>query len=269
MALGFTTLPSVRDIWQLRGHVLNGYVSMASPAAAELYAAQGWDTVTLDLEHGSIGFDAAVEILRAIRGSGVVPLVRVPKGDPTWVATLLDAGAMGITAAMIDTREDAQRLVDACRYPPLGDRGLSRQTRAAMLHGLDYTETANTRISVFAMVETVEGMRNLSSIASVPGLDGIYFGGVDFEMSLRRAARGDPAGAGDTAAATASARKAVVEACRANSILAGMNASNPAAALALFESGFRFITLSSDAVAMTSQARAWVTDARRLVTTKA
>ncbi|NDH54794.1 MAG: hypothetical protein EBY24_23110 [Betaproteobacteria bacterium] len=189
--------------------MLNGYVSMASPAAAELYAAQGWDTVTLDLEHGSIGFDAAVEILRAIRGSGVVPLVRVPKGDPTWVATLLDAGAMGITAA------------------------------------------------------------NLSSIASVPGLDGIYFGGVDFEMSLRRAARGDPAGAGDTAAATASARKAVVEACRANSILAGMNAANPAAALALFESGFRFITLSSDAVAMTSQARAWVTDARRLVTTKA
>ena len=262
-------LPSVRDIWQSKGQVLNGYVSMASPASAELYAAQGWDTVTLDLEHGSIGFDAAVDILRAIRGSGVVPLVRVPKGDPTWVGTLLDAGAMGITAAMIDTREDAQRLVEACRYPPLGDRGLARQTRAAMLYGASYTETANTTISVFAMVETVESIRNLVAIASVPGLDGIYFGGVDYEMSLHRAARCDTAGAGDTAAAVASARKAIVAACQANGILAGMNAANPASALALFESGFRFITLSSDAVAMTSQARAWVTDARKLFAAKA
>jgi len=180
-----TPYSSVKAVWRARGYVLNGYVSMPSPAACELYAIQGWDSVTLDMEHGSIGFDVAVEMLRSIHSAGVLPLVRIPRGDPSWIAGLLDAGVMGVTAAMINTVEDAQRLVQACRYPPTGERGMSRMSRAAMMHGADYAKTANSNINLFAMVETPQAMDNLEGIAAVPGIDGIYFGGVDYEMSLR------------------------------------------------------------------------------------
>jgi len=82
------TLPSVRAIAREKGLVLNGYVTMPSAASAELYAQQGWDCVTLDMEHGAIGIDVAVEITRAIRASGVVPMVRIPRGGPDLLTAL-------------------------------------------------------------------------------------------------------------------------------------------------------------------------------------
>lgn len=251
---------SIRDIWHRKGHVLNGYITLGGAASAELYCHQGWDSVTLDMEHGAIGFDAAVDLLRAMAASGVVPLARVPKGDPTWVSTLLDAGMMGITAAMIETPEEAQRLVQACRYPPEGTRGMSRQCRAALLHGPDYTAQANSLVSVFAMVETHTALAQLEAIAAVPGLDGLYFGGVDYEMSLRSLS---PEQAAKTPTVQA-ARHAIVQACQRHGILAGMNANSPAAAGELIAQGFRFITLSSDAQALSTQARAWVNQTRAL-----
>ncbi|MGE4242082.1 HpcH/HpaI aldolase family protein [Ramlibacter sp.] len=251
-------LKSLKSRCEAQGFVLNGYVTMPSPASTELYSRQGWDCVTLDMEHGSIGFDAAVELLRAIAGSGVVPLARVPRADPTWVSTLLDAGVMGITAAMIDTAEEARRLVAACRYPPRGTRGLSRQCRAAMIYGPDYTQSVDDDLTVFAMVETYTSLANLEEIVAVDGLDGIYFGGVDYDMSLRRPEA--PA----SAPAVAEARRRVADACKRHGLIAGMNASTPAAAKDLLKEGFRFITLSSDAAAMTTQARNWIAQTREL-----
>jgi 4-hydroxy-2-oxoheptanedioate aldolase len=263
-----TPYSSVKAVWRARGYVLNGYVSMPSPAACELYAIQGWDSVTLDMEHGSIGFDVAVEMLRSIHSAGVLPLVRIPRGDPSWIAGLLDAGVMGVTAAMINTVEDAQRLVQACRYPPTGERGMSRMSRAAMMHGADYAKTANSNINLFAMVETAQAMDNLEGIAAVPGIDGIYFGGVDYEMSLRSDPRTRDLTEPQAREAVLRARQAVAEVCRRRDILAGMNANSATVADQLHTEGYRFITLSSDAAAMTSQARAWVGGARELFDAK-
>lgn len=264
-----TSHTSVKAVWRDRGYVLNGYVSMPSPAACELYAIQGWDCVTLDLEHGSIGFDVAVEMLRSIHSAGVIPLVRIPRGDPAWIAGLLDAGVMGVTAAMINTVEDAQRLVQACRYPPDGERGMSRMSRAAMLYGADYAKTANHNINVFAMIETQQAIDNIEAIVAVPGIDGIYFGGVDYEMSLR----GDPRTRGfsdaEARAAVLRARKTVAEVCQQHDVLAGMNANSATVAEQLHAEGYRFITLSSDAAAMTAQASAWIGDARAIFNNQA
>lgn len=260
---------SIKAIWRERGYVLNGYVSMPSPAACELYAIQGWDCVTLDMEHGSIGFDVAVEMLRSIHSAGVLPLVRIPRGDPSWIAGLLDAGVMGVTAAMINTVEDAQRLVQACRYPPKGERGLSRMSRAAMMYGADYAKTANSNINVFAMVETQQALDNIEGIATVDGIDGIYFGGVDYEMSLRGNPRTRDFSEAQARASVLHARKSVANVCRRHNILAGMNANSATIAEELHTEGYRFITLSSDAAAMTAQARAWVGGARTLFDAKA
>lgn len=255
---------SVKAICDAKGYVLNGYVSLASPLSAELYALQGWDTVTLDMEHGSIGFDAAVSILQAVAASGAIPLARVPKGEPALIPRLLDAGVLGITAAMIQTRTEAENLVRACRYPPAGTRGLSRQTRAALVYGKRYVATANERISVFAMIETQEGMDNLEAITAVPGLDGIYFGGVDYGMSLRGGRGSAPIAEDDIQAGVELAALRIVQRCGGRSMIAGMNAGNPSAAAGLLGKGFRFITLSSDANAMITQSKAWVSEARTL-----
>lgn len=255
-------LPSVRAIAREKGLVLNGYVTIPSAASAELYAQQGWDCVTLDMEHGAIGIDVAVEITRAIRASGVVPMVRIPRGDPTWVSVLLDAGVLGVTAAMVNTEDDARRLADACLYPPAGNRGMSRQSRAAMLYGPGYIAAANDSICLFAMIETVEGLHNLDAITSVAGLTGIYFGGVDYASSLR----GNETTRGlDEAAVSSAVRKArelIGKVCAEKGLLAGMLASSASQAADLQKEGYRFITLWSDAVAMTSYARRIVDEVR-------
>ena len=168
----------------VNGYLLNGYCAMPSPFAAEIYARQGWDTVTIDMEHGSIGFDGAVAILQAITASGVVPLVRIPKVDAATIGMLLDAGALGITCAMINTAAEALELVRACKYPPRGIRSLSRVTRAALVYGPDYNALANEFTNVFAMIETAEGLANLDDITAVDGIDGIYVGSVDLAMSV-------------------------------------------------------------------------------------
>lgn len=247
-----------------QGYVLNGYVSMASPYSAELYALQGWDAVTIDMEHGSIGFDSAVAILQAVKASGVVPMVRIPAVDPAMIGMLLDAGAMGITCAMINTAKDASDLVSACQYPPHGQRSLSRLSRAALVYGPSYNLSANENINIYAMVETKTGMDNLNAIAAVPGLNGIYFGSVDYAMSVR--GEFPPMGGGnpEVQALIDQATTAIAQACRENELVAGMNATSPQAAGALMEHGFRFITLSSDARAMMVQSKTWVDETRAL-----
>src|ERR1700682_6736891 len=121
---------------------------------------------------------------QATTASGVVPLVRIPKVDAATIGMLLDAGALGITCAMINTAAEALELVRACKYPPRGIRSLSRVTRAALVYGPDYNARANEFTNVFAMIETAEGLANLDDITAVEGIDGIYVGSVDLAMSV-------------------------------------------------------------------------------------
>ena len=250
------------------GYVLNGYCQMPSPAAAEIYARQGWDVVTLDLEHGSIGFDCAVAMLQAMSASTALPFARIPNSDAALIGTLLDSGVLGITCAMVNTAGDAEALVRACRYPPRGDRSLSRFSRASLVHGPDYNARADRLVTVFAMIETAEGLRNVRDIAAVDGLDGLYMGAVDLAMSvvgkMPKIGVRDPVI--DSVVDDAIIR--VLDACTASGILAGINAPTPEEAWRMIERGFRFITLSSDVRALTVQSKAWVDGLRRLANTR-
>lgn len=253
---------SLKERMAANGYLLNGYCGMPSPFAAEIYSRQGWDAVTIDMEHGSIGFDGAVTILQAITASGVLPLVRIPSPDPALIGMLLDAGALGITCAMISTEDEARQLVRACKYPPRGTRSLSRVSRAALVHGPDYNLRADELVSVFAMIETAEGMANLDAITAVEGIDGIYMGSVDLAMSVL--GRFPPATGKDPEieAMVEDATARVAARCKVRGIIAGMNASTVEVAARLLAGGFRFITLSSDVRAMVVQSRAWIDGAR-------
>jgi 4-hydroxy-2-oxoheptanedioate aldolase len=247
-----------------RGLLLNGYIGMPSPFAAEIYARQGWDCVTIDMEHGSIGFDGAVAILQAIAAANVVPMARIPEADAALIGMLLDAGVLGITCAMISTESQARNLVRACKYPPRGIRSMSRVTRAAYIYGADYTVRADELTTCFAMIETAEGLANLEDIAAVEGLDGIYVGSVDLAMSVL--GRAPPQGGSDPEiyAVVDGATRRVVAECRKRAIIAGINATSVEAAARLIASGFRFITLNSDVRAMVVQSKAWVDGVRKV-----
>ena len=115
----------------------------------------GFDSVTVDLQHGMIGFDAAVAMLQAIASTPAVPLARVSRNEPALVMQLLDAGAYGIICPMISTVAEAELFVSACRYPPRGQRSFG-PARGLLYGGPDYFDHADGEILTLAMLETAE-----------------------------------------------------------------------------------------------------------------
>lgn len=173
----------VKSLWNNGQPVLNGWLSIGNSLTAEVMAAQGYDSITIDMQHGIVDYAAAVTMLQAIRASGVTPIVRVPWLDPAMIMQALDTGAYGIICPMINTREQAEQLVSYTRYPPHGTRSFG-PTRAVFSAGSDYASEANDEVFCLAMIETAEAMSNLEEIAATPGLDGLYIGPADLTISV-------------------------------------------------------------------------------------
>ena len=175
-------LNRIRDLWAENKPVANGWLSTGSAFVTELYGQQGFDAVSVDMQHGMFGIGETVASLQAIRGFGATPLVRVPSLEAGIISKVLDAGALGVICPLIDTPEEAAELVSYVRYPPLGVRS-SGPTRAAQIYA-DYNKAANGEIIALAMIETQSGMDNIEAIARTPGLDGLYIGPSDLSLSL-------------------------------------------------------------------------------------
>jgi hypothetical protein len=112
----------LRQIWQEGGAAVNGWLQLPHGFAAEVMAAQGWDSLTIDMQHGPVGYDTALTMLQAMSASDVTPLARVPWNEPGIIMKMLDAGCYGIICPMVNSAEEAKRFVGACRYPPKGYR---------------------------------------------------------------------------------------------------------------------------------------------------
>ena len=102
---------AIKRIWAEGRPVINGWLSIASPFSAEIMAAAGYDSLTVDIQHGVVDYQAAVGMLQALGARGTTPLVRVPWLDPGAIMKALDAGAYGIICPMINSRADAARLL--------------------------------------------------------------------------------------------------------------------------------------------------------------
>lgn len=168
----------------LRGEATtNGWCALGSPYSAELLGHAGFDSVTVDLQHGMFDFTQALTMLQALSSTPAVPIVRVPWNDTAVIMHLLDAGAYGVICPMINNRQEAEKLVAACRYAPVGMRSYG-PARGLLFGGPDYFDHANDEIVVFAMIETLEGINNLDEILATPGLDGVYVGPNDLALVL-------------------------------------------------------------------------------------
>ncbi|MDC0435444.1 aldolase/citrate lyase family protein [bacterium] len=173
----------LNTLWENNQSALNAWLSIGNSLTAEIIAEQGYDSVTVDMQHGIIDYAAAVTMLQAIRASGVTPIVRVPWLDPAAIMQALDAGAYGVICPMVNTRQQAEQLVSYMRYPPRGTRSFG-PTRALFSAGSNYAAEVNEEVTCLAMIETAEAMSNLEDIASTPGLDGLYIGPSDLTISV-------------------------------------------------------------------------------------
>lgn len=238
----------LRKIWADGGHVVVGWLSLGNSFSAEMMARQGFDAICIDMQHGLIDYDHLPAMLQGISQTEAVPLVRVPWNDPAIMMKALDAGAYGVIVPLVNNRDEAERAVRACRYPPDGMRSYG-PIRASQYGGADYAAHANQEIAVFAMIETADGLANLDEICSTPGLTGVYIGPADLSYAL-----GLPPKTDSEEPAHVAAVATIVETCKRHGIVAGIHTGGPAFSRRCVEQGMGLVTLTSDVVAMTAGA---------------
>ena len=257
---------NLKKSWSAGRSTINGWLSINSPFVAEIMAAQGYDSVTIDMQHGAVSYEGALGMLQAMRASGVVPIARVPWLDPGSIMKALDAGAYGIICPMVNTRADAERLVSYMRYPPLGTRSFG-PTRANFSAGDGYAAEANGEMVAFAMIETAEAMSNLDEIVRTPGLDGVYIGPADLTLGLSEGAL--PPGFDRTEPEMVGAIHQILEAAQAAGIRAALHCGTAEYAAKAMRWGFDMVTLSNDVRLLAGAASKTVGQARRLVNEQA
>jgi 4-hydroxy-2-oxoheptanedioate aldolase len=231
--------PIARQMLAADRPMYNGWLTMPTSWSAEVLQSLGVPTLTLDLQHGMIDDPLALQILQTVDQRRTPLFARMGWNDPAAIMKVLDRGAAGVIAPLINTAADAQQLVAACRYPPLGARSFG-PARVALAHGVSGLAEISALPVVMPMIETAEAFRNLESIAAVPGIDGLYVGPSDLSISL-----GLPFPVDFSSPDLLTALDRVVAVCRAHQLTAGIFADVPHAAL-LAARGFKLITVFSD-----------------------
>jgi 4-hydroxy-2-oxoheptanedioate aldolase len=162
------------------------WLGLADSYSAEICAGAGFDWLLIDGEHSPNDLRSVLQHLQAIAPYRSHPVVRPVVGDPAIIKQLLDVGAQTLLVPMVDTAEQAARLVAATRYPPVGIRGvssaLSRASRFARVP--DYLTRADDSICLLLQIESLAGLANVSAIAETEGVDGVFIGPADLSASM-------------------------------------------------------------------------------------
>ena len=246
----------VRALWAEGKAAINGWLHIPSTWSAEVMANQGWDSLTVDMQHGMMGMESAIQMLQAISTTDAVPLARVNWNTPGDIMKLLDAGAYGIVCPMIETREECEAFVGACRFPPQGYRSLG-PTRARVYAGEDYAERANDTVITLAMIETQVGYDNRDDIMSVDGLDGVFIGIGDLRLTMT-----GRAGLSGEDAVLDAALDELLAAARRHGVVAGVFAAGPDHGIDLIRRGYKIVSVMTDTALLSSAAAGMVAAVR-------
>jgi len=230
----------LRDIWQAGKPATNCWLTLPAALAAESLAHQGWDSLTIDMQHGQIDYTAMCAMLVAISTTPAVPLVRVPWNAPGDIMRALDAGAYGVFCPSVDTREECERFVGACLYAPRGYRSVGPK-RAALYAGSDYVAKANATILSIVQIETAKALENVETIAATPGLDMLFIGPSDLGLSLGRDAKPD-----QTDPVVVAAIDRILKAAKQAGLRAGIFCRAADYGRQMMAKGFDLVTVVSD-----------------------
>ena len=239
--------------------VVNGWLQIPSSFSAEVMAHQGWDSLTIDMQHGAIDYSNALQMLQAISTTDVVPMVRVNWNEPDQIMKILDAGSYGVICPMINNGEQAEKFVKACLYPQEGYRSYG-PTRGLLYGGADYVKHANNEILKLAMIENKEALNKLDKIMSTPGLDGIYIGPADLSLTIGT----EPGFDKEKNSPTFSVIENIMKHAKKNNIVAGIHNKTPEYATKMIEMGFQLVTVGSDQRYMSSGAKSVVEKLKKL-----
>ncbi len=174
---------AIRELWRAGKPALGGWLQLPGALHAEALARLDYDAIVVDMQHSPVDFAQVAPMLVAIELGGAVPFVRLQENRPSDAMKLLDAGAYGVIAPMVNTREDAERLASAVHYSPKGERSFGPR-RPSLRYGGDYLGQASDSIASFAMIETREAIGNLDEILDVDGIDGVFIGPTDLALDL-------------------------------------------------------------------------------------
>ncbi len=185
----------LRDRFAAGETLITAWSGIPDTLTVELLAAQPFDAVTLDMQHGAHHEDSVARSIQPVLAAGRHALVRIPVGRFDMASRALDFGADAVIAPMINSVDDAKRFAAAMKYPPVGERSwgptfaLGRKGGGSMQTWL---ETSNRRTMAFAMVETRASLAVLDGILETPGVDGIFVGPSDFSIAWTNGSRLDP-----------------------------------------------------------------------------
>lgn len=217
------------------------WVCSGSALVAEICAGSGLDWLLIDMEHSPNDLGSVLGQLQAVAPYPVTPVVRVPINDGVAIKQVLDLGAQNLLVPMVSSAEEARAAVEAVRCPPHGRRGVgSALARAARWNRVDgYLADADTHVSLFVQIETVQGVDAAADIAGVDGIDGVFVGPSDLSASMGLLGQQDHP---DVVAAVHRAFEAVGSAGKP----VGVNAFDPALARSYLEAGASFVLVGAD-----------------------
>lgn len=246
------------------GTLLGSWLNSGSPILAELMAACGLDFLCVDAEHSAVDLPETQRLFQAIRSGNpaCASLVRLHGVDYALVKRYLDAGADGVVAPLVRTVDEARLLVQACKYPPVGMRGIG--FCRANQYGLrveDELVRANNEVMIAVQIEHIDAVNAIDGILAVPGIDVAFIGPYDLTASMGIPAQFEHP---DYLAV----RKQILAACARHHVIPGIHAvpSDPTVAGRLIEEGYRFVAYSLDITMISTACRNALAHVRKIPT---
>ena len=248
----------VKTIWEAGKVVMNGWLAIPSGFSAEVMAQCGFDSVTVDMQHGVQDYQSMVQCFQAMQGQPVTPMVRVPWNEPGIIGQVLDAGAYGVICPMINTPQEAEDFVARCKYPPRGMRSNGPIRAGLYGEGARYQATANEDTLCIPMIETKTAVANMEAILDVEGVAGVYVGPSDLGFSHGYAPTLD-----NHEPEILRIYERLIKECEKRKIYPGIHCSGADGAVRAINMGFRLVTVMSDIGAVASFARISVEQTRQ------
>ena len=240
----------LKELFKTGKPIINSWLAVPSSFSTEVMAQQGWDSLTIDMQHGVVDYQNALQMLQAISTTDVVPMARVNWNEPGQIMKILDAGSYGIICPMVSNRKEAENFVQACLYPSKGYRSFG-PIRGLLYGGSDYSKHADNEILKLAMIETKEALEKLEEILDTPNLDGIYIGPADLSLAV-----GEEPGFDRSENTTAYKEiLRILEAAKKRNLLAGIHNGTAEYAQKMISKGFNLVTVGADQRFMSSGAK--------------
>ncbi len=220
--------------------VIGQWISLSDPAVVEALAETGYDFLLIDGEHSPIGESELANLLRATKGGDCATIYRVRENSESLIKMSLDLGVDGVLVPRVNTAAEAQKAVDAAKYPPMGKRGVGPWRASGYYQNFDtYINSANTSTTLILQIEDIEAVNNLDEILAVGGFDAAYIGPADLSSSMGILGQFD-----DPRFKTAVSK--VVAKCQAVGMPLGFDTQNVTHLTKLAQDGFQILTLGSD-----------------------